>query len=166
MPDVPGGDGGGVCRACGGRCCHSARPPLTPERIRTLESAGVPYGAVERGGYSHLGLRPDGYCVLFHNGLCTVHDCKPETCVAGPFTFDILDGKIGMYIKNESECPLVGLLKRDPGALEMQYRNALACIRRLVRGLTPGELRAILSIEEPETTLWAVVTLEDEGPCA
>ncbi|HPA98307.1 MAG TPA: YkgJ family cysteine cluster protein, partial [Methanothrix sp.] len=79
------------CRLQGG-CCFEARPPLSRERMDILRRNGVPDEAMEFEGYWRLRARTDGYCALFADGKCSIHSIKPETCVAGPFTFDIKGG--------------------------------------------------------------------------
>ena len=85
------------------------------------------------------------------NGKCTIHAFKPETCRAGPFTFDMKGDLIAMYIKRESICPVVKLLKEVPEAYRQQYELAVQNITHLVRNLTGDEISVICQIDEPET---------------
>ena len=95
-----------VCKKCGGRCCMDAHPPLTDERIRILADNDVPEDNIEFAGYKRLKVKADNMCVMFgENGLCAIHAFKPETCVAGPFTFDVKEGIIEIFLKKESICP-------------------------------------------------------------
>ena len=87
-----------------GGCCFEARPPLSQERIDILLKNGVPDDAIEFAGYRRLRLKPDGFCLLFSGG-CSIHSIKPETCVAGPFTFDIKEGMLQIFLKREGICP-------------------------------------------------------------
>jgi Fe-S-cluster containining protein len=84
-------------------------------------------------------------------GRCTIHGIKPETCRAGPFTFDVRGDTIEIYLKFERICPLVRLLKDDPAAYGRQYAVAVGAITQLVSDLTEEEIRAVCSREEPET---------------
>ena len=96
-----------------------------------------------------------GYCIFFDKttSKCRVHQVKPETCVAGPLTFDINHKarKIEWFLKTEKTCLLVDVLKRDKAALEKYIESAKREILRLVHDLDPLALRAILTIEEPCT---------------
>jgi len=78
---------------------------------------------------------------------------KPETCVAGPITFDInlRTKKIEWYLKMEKICPLAGVVYKDKESLTKHLESAKREILTLVRELDPEALKAILKIEEPET---------------
>ncbi|MDD3974724.1 MAG: YkgJ family cysteine cluster protein, partial [Methanothrix soehngenii] len=64
------------CHLAGG-CCFEARPPLSQKRIDMLMENGVSADAIEFVGYKRLRLRQDGFCVLFRDGKCSIHDIKP-----------------------------------------------------------------------------------------
>jgi Fe-S-cluster containining protein len=143
-----------VCTACGGRCCYHANPPITAERENILRIQNVKEDCFESPGYRRLRSREDGGCVLLNEqNLCSLHRTKPETCVAGPFTFDFRDDAIEIYLKKESICPLVAVLKDDAVAYKEQYDEAVQRIVRLVAFLPEEELDAVCMIEEPETEL-------------
>jgi len=97
----------------------------------------------------------DGFCVFFDEETrrCRVYVVKPETCVAGPITFDInlQMGKIEFYLKFERTCPLAGKLKKDMIALENHLNSAKRELLTLVGELDTEALLAILQIDEPET---------------
>jgi hypothetical protein len=78
---------------------------------------------------------------------------KPETCVAGPITFDInkRTKKIEWHIKMERICPLAGVVYKDKKLLEKHLVSAKREIRKFVRDLDAEALKAILEIAEPET---------------
>jgi len=82
-----------------------------------------------------------------------VHAVKPETCVAGPVTFDINipHQKIEWYLKMEKICSLAGILYKNREALQKHFRSAKKEILGLVRELDGEALRAILKIGEPVT---------------
>jgi len=159
-----------LSRACGechlaGGCCFEARPPLCQQRIDTLIANGVSPEAIEFAGYKRLGLRPDGFCILFRDGRCSIHSIKPETCVAGPFTFDMSGSTLQVFLKRESICPMVRFLKANREAYDGLFELSVQKIIDLVRALPASELVEILKIEEPETDLVAEIRLEDWKPC-
>ena len=152
-----------ICMACGGHCCDEAHPPITGDRYDTLTSAGVPAGCFEREGYLRLRARPDGTCILMENHKCTCHAVKPETCRAGPFTFDVTGDRIRIFLKHPSICPVVLLLKEEPAAFRVQYERAAENITHLVGGLLDTEIAAINRIEEPETDMVGELPVERRG---
>ena len=140
-----------VCMACGGHCCDEAHPPLTRDRYDALIAAGVPAACFEHEGYLRLRARPDGTCILMEDHRCTCHAVKPETCRAGPFTFDVKGDIIEIFLKSEEICPVVRLYRETPDAYDQQYALAAKSISRLVSNLTEEEIAAICRIEEPQT---------------
>lgn len=152
-----------ACGECllGGGCCFEARPPLTQERINTLLAHGVSPDQVEFAGYKRLRLKQDGFCVLFENGKCSIHSIKPETCVAGPFTFDMRGSILQIFLKKESICPMVRLLKENREVYDGLFEVSAERIVDLVKALPGPELEEILKIEEPETELVAEIRLKD-----
>jgi len=148
----------GECHLVGG-CCFEARPPLSQERIDILTANGVDPNAVEFDGYKRLKLRQDGFCILFRDGKCSIHSIKPETCVAGPFTFDIVDKKLQIFLKQETICPMVRFLKADRKAYDSLFEVSVKKIMDLVAAIPPEEMAEILKIEEPETDLVAEINL-------
>jgi len=153
-----------ACSSCSfsGGCCFEARPPLSQERINILIENGVPAEAVEFAGYKRLRLKPDGFCVLFQDGRCSIHSIKPETCVAGPFTFDINDGKLQIFLKRESICPMVRFLKADRRAYDGLLETAVEKITALVNATPEEEMAEILKIDEPDTDLVAEIALPNK----
>lgn len=148
----------GECHLAGG-CCFEARPPLSQERIDILTANGVDLNAVEFNGYKRLKLRQDGFCILFRDGKCSIHSFKPETCVAGPFTFDIVDNKLQIFLKQETICPMVRFLKADRKAYDSLFEVSVQKIMDLMAAIPPEEMAEILKIEEPETDLVAEIDL-------
>jgi Fe-S-cluster containining protein len=151
-----------VCSECelGGGCCIEARPPLTEARIKILLANGVNMEQIEFGKYKRLKVKPDGSCVLFENGGCSVHSFKPETCVAGPFTFDVIGSILKIYLKKKSICPLAGFLKKNREIYNRFFDLAVSKILVLVNDLPNEELVEILKIDEPETELVAEIELK------
>jgi Fe-S-cluster containining protein len=151
-----------VCRECktGYSCCNDTTPPVTPERRKIIEaylkeneiSVANPFQRTE---YVFPRLTADGYCV-FHDRKtkrCLIHPVKPETCVAGPITFDINaeTEKIEWFIKTDRICPLAGAVYQDKQMLRKHLASAKREVLRLVTQLTIEELKAILKKDEPET---------------
>jgi Fe-S-cluster containining protein len=151
-----------VCRECRTdySCCNDTTPPVTPERRKIIEaylkengiSVANPFQRTE---YVFPRLTADGYCV-FHDRKtkkCTVHPVKPETCVAGPITFDVNTekGKIEWFVKKESICQLAGNVHRGKQLLQKHLASAKKEVLRLIAQLSGEELKAILSKDEPET---------------
>jgi Fe-S-cluster containining protein len=116
---------------------------------------------VEFAGYRMLRLRQDGFCVLFQDGRCSIHSIKPETCVAGPFTFDIKGDTLQIFIKRESICPMVRFLKANRKAYDGLFEISVEKIMDLVNSVPEAEMAEILKIEEPETDLVAEIRLKD-----
>jgi Fe-S-cluster containining protein len=136
-----------------------AMPPLTEKRIDILLANGVSPDNIEIKGYKRLRLKPDGFCVLFQDGKCSVHSVKPETCVAGPFTFDLKGTILQIFLKKPSICPMVEVLKKDRKAYESLFELSVSEIVDLVNGLPSEELEEIVKIDEPETELVAEIKL-------
>lgn len=150
----------GVCSACRLGCCNEAKPPLSYRRMRVIESfmktnrlrIGNPF---EIRDYAFPRETRDGYCVFYDRSQkkCTIHPVKPETCVAGPITFDInpKTRKIEWFLKKDSICPLAGPLYQNKEAFNDHLKSARREIRRLVRDMGEKALHAILAIQEPDT---------------
>jgi hypothetical protein len=149
-----------VCHLDGG-CCFEARPPLSQERIDILRKNGVSEDAVEFAGYKRLRLKQDGFCVLFQDGICSIHSIKPETCVAGPFTFDIKDNVLQIFLKRENICPMVRFLKANRKAYDGLFETSVEKIMHLIKNTPASEMAEILKIEEPDTDLVAEIPLSD-----
>jgi len=136
-----------------------AMPPLTKKRIDILLANGVSPEEIEIKGYKRLRLKPDGFCVLFQDGKCSVHSVKPESCVAGPFTFDVKGRILQIFLKNPSICPMVEVLKKDRKAYGSLFELSVSKIVELVNDLPTEELLEIVKIDEPETELVAEIKL-------
>jgi len=136
---------------CGDPSCDDAHPPVSPSCFERLTGAGVSPDEFEFTGHLRIRTRKNGECVLSKNGECRIHAFKPETCRAGPFTFDIKGDLIGIYLRHESICPIARLLKEDPGVYRQQYELAVQGITHLFQYLTDDEISVICRIDEPET---------------
>jgi len=149
-----------VCRNCRSSCCRNARPPISSKRKKIIEKyvekqkVPVENPFVQK-VYIFLKENAEGYCVFYDKKTkkCLIHPVKPETCVAGPITFDInmQNQKIEWYLKMEKICHLAGVLYKNGEILTKHLKSAKKEIFRLVRELDPEALKAILTIEEPET---------------
>jgi Fe-S-cluster containining protein len=149
-----------VCGRCKISCCQNARPPITSERRRIIEAylkehkirIDNPFIQVE---YTFPKEDAEGYCIFYDKKTrkCQVQSVKPETCVAGPITFDlnIESQKIEWYLKMEKICPLAGKLYENEPILRRHLESAKKEIDRLVRELNTEALQTILKREEPET---------------
>jgi Fe-S-cluster containining protein len=149
-----------ICRDCGGRCCSDAHPPVSAHCYRRLVAQGVPEDSFEWRGYRAVRAHPDGTCIFCNGNRCSIHTIKPETCRAGPFTFDVNGDYIEIFLKYETICPVVRLLEDVPKAYEHQMEIAKKSFTHLVANLTDEELRAICRIEEPETRKVAEIPRE------
>ena len=151
-----------VCSKCKTNydCCHGTRPPITGNRRRIIEEylkkERIPIvDAFVEEEYVFPRENEEGYCV-FHDmkrRKCKIHAVKPETCVAGPITFDInrKSGEIEWFIKMEKICPLAGVVYNDKKTLQKHLGSAKKELKRLVEELSAQELKAILRKDEPET---------------
>ncbi|MDH7593644.1 MAG: YkgJ family cysteine cluster protein [Methanomicrobiales archaeon] len=140
-----------ICMKCGGACCIGAHTPLTGEQRRVIEEMLGTDHCFEYAGYMRLKCYEDGRCILLDQGRCRVNSHKPETCLAGPFTFGVRDGVIDIFLKKKSICPLVAYLESNRKAYEEQFALAVRSIRRLVSRLSDAEIGVINTIDEPET---------------
>jgi Fe-S-cluster containining protein len=141
-------------------CCHETTPPITEKRRETIESylketkSSIENAFVTE-EYVFPRLDSKGYCI-FHDRKtkkCLIHSVKPETCVAGPITFDLnaQTGKIEWFVKMEKICPLAGRVHSEDALLRAHLQSAKEEITKLVNELDSRSLRAILKKDEPET---------------
>jgi Fe-S-cluster containining protein len=121
---------------------------LTKNRIK-IENA------FEQEAYAYPRVKLDGHCIFFDNDAqkCRIHPVKPETCLAGPITFDInkTTQKIEWFLKRDTICPLAGKLYKKPDLYKEHMISAKRELRRLFRELDAEALRAVLTVDEPET---------------
>jgi len=148
-----------ICEHCKSVCCKGARPPVIPRRAHIIKeyllsrkiSIEEPF---EKSNYTFPREREE-YCIFFdaERIKCLIHSAKPETCVAGPITFDINLKKacIEWYLKTGKSCALAGTLYLNKDKLREHLSIARREILILLDGLSPMETHTILRIEEPET---------------
>jgi Fe-S-cluster containining protein len=149
-----------VCSQCKSICCQDAKPPLTENRKQLIQEyikknkirLKEPFA---QGDYCYPSVDSDIYCRLFNKktGKCMVHPVKPETCVAGPITFDINFNaqKVGFFHKKSEICAYAGVLFKDKPALQEHFEAARKQIIELINQLSADELRALMKIDEPQT---------------
>ena len=149
-----------VCSQCKSICCQDAKPPLTSSRKKIIEEylkknkikIAKPFAKVE---YFYPAVDREVYCRLFNKktGKCIVHSVKPETCVAGPITFDINfeTQKLCFFLKKEEICAYAGALFKDKPALMKHFEVARKQIVDLIEQLSAEELGALIKIDEPQT---------------
>jgi len=149
-----------ICDKCGGRCCYYAKPPLTEERISILLENGMTFDDILFREHRMLDCKSTGFCIGYKDGRCRIQQVKPETCVAGPFTFDICNGKLEIYLKKERICDLVAFLKSNRAVYDEQLELAVQNILQLIRSL-PEELESVCRVEGPETVKVAEYPLDE-----
>jgi len=96
-----------------------------------------------------------GRCIFLDESTkrCKIHPVKPETCVAGPITFNVnvQTGKIEWFLKKDKICQLATPLHGDKEEYRKHVRSAKKEILGLLHGLDADALRALLTVEEPDT---------------
>jgi uncharacterized protein len=149
-----------ICSQCKTICCQDAKPPLTRSRKKIIKqylkesdiSINQPF---YRDSYCYPSVDEQLFCSLFNKetGKCIVHSFKPETCVAGPITFDINFStlKIEWFLKKSEICALGPYLYDNRIVFREHFEAAKVQLLRLIYELAPEELRAILEIQEPMT---------------
>lgn len=149
-----------VCSKCKTVCCRDAKPPLTQNRQETIrkflkEQKHSVKDVFKSEGYSYPSTDRFGFCVFYNKetGKCLVHSVKPETCTAGPVTFDVnlKTNKLEYHLKKADICALAQDLFQHKDSLQRHLEIAKIEIRRLVSLLDSGALQTILLIEEPQT---------------
>ncbi len=105
--------------------------------------------------YSYPAVDRLAFCRFFdkQSGRCIVHQVKPETCTAGPITFDInfRTNKIEWFLKKPEICALAGKLYENEPVFQEHFEIAKAELTKLISELSVAELRTIVKIEEPQT---------------
>lgn len=150
-----------VCENCPTSCCIGARPPVTSKRKMTIENylkatgLAIENAFEEKNVYTFPKETEGNKCIFLDKNTkkCSIHPVKPETCVAGPITFDInlKTGEIEWFLKAEKICPLAGVLYKNKWELQSYLESARRELLKLVNDLDAEALQAILKIEEPDT---------------
>jgi Fe-S-cluster containining protein len=149
-----------VCCTCKNICCQDAKPPLTGKRQKIIKDYLKKHKLNVKHPFSHArysfpSVDKLGFCVFYNKktGKCLVHQVKPETCRAGPVTFDVSrqTGKVEWYLKTPDICALAGALRENHDLFRAHFEVARAELLRLICELDAEALRAILRIDEPQT---------------
>jgi uncharacterized protein len=149
-----------VCSRCLSICCQDAKPPLSENRKKILQeylkkqkiNLAQPFAKI---GYSYPVVDKKLYCRLFSKatGKCMVHSVKPETCRAGPITFNInfRTKKVEYFLKKSEICAYAGELYKNKPDFNGHFEVAKKEIMQLIKELSAEELRVLMKIEEPQT---------------
>lgn len=149
-----------VCSQCKLICCQNANPPLSLKRKEILCNYAKEHELSIQNlfageEYSHPATDLTGVCVFYDKETrkCRAHQVKPETCTAGPVTFDInlKTKKVEFYLKKGEICVLAHLLYQNKKNFNEHFKIAKAEIMRLIRELDVDALLSILKIPEPQT---------------
>ncbi len=149
-----------VCSECTSTCCQDAKPPLSENRKKIIkEYLNKQQIKADRlfskESYSYPSVDEQTLCAFYSKGTkrCIVHPVKPETCRAGPITFDInFKTKKAQYFLKKSEiCAYAGELYNDRAAFKEHYEVAKKEIMCLIRELSAVELLKLMKIDEPQT---------------
>jgi len=148
-----------ICVNCLSTCCRYACPPITEVRQKIiddfLKENEVQFpnwlNSTER-PYAFPHMAPDGSCIFLDpiQHSCQIHSVKPETCSAGPITFDLdfMQNTISWYIKSSSVCLVASELLSQPSLFQSHLQRAKQALRQLIHDLEPDALQALLEIEE------------------
>jgi hypothetical protein len=149
-----------VCYHCKDGCCQGVKPPLTLKRKKLIRNylkehkIRLDYPFTNE-AYSFPAEDPLGFCVFYCKDTrkCSVHPVKPETCRAGPVTFDINRRalKVEWYLKTAEVCALAQALRRNDAAFKAHFEVAKNELLRLICKLDSKALVAVLKIAEPHT---------------
>ena len=149
-----------VCCECKVSCCQDAKPPLTNERKKIIKEYMKKQGIrikrpFTKAGYSYPTVDAAGFCVFYakETKKCLVHQVKPETCRAGPVTFDVncRTGKVEWFLKTGEICVFAPKLYQNRERFMEHFKVAREEILRLICNLDSEALRTVLKVEEPET---------------
>jgi Fe-S-cluster containining protein len=149
-----------VCSECKIICCQDAKPPLSESRKKVIKEylnkqkikVDKPF---TKESYSYPSVDEAVLCVFNSKETkrCIVHQVKPETCRAGPITFDInfKTKKVQYFLKKSEICAYASELYKNKAAFKEHYEVAKKEIMRLIRELSADELRELMKIDEPQT---------------
>jgi len=108
-----------------------------------------------RDDHPHPATDAQKFCVFYNKETrkCRVHLVKPETCKAGPITFDInvQKGKIEWFLKKKDICAFAEIMYQNKTQFKEHFEVAKIEIIRLICDLDSEALKAILKIAEPQT---------------
>lgn len=72
-----------TCVMCG-NCCRFGIIELSPGDVKRIESHGY-RSFYDKNGGEILIRKADGKCVFLENGICSIHEFKPDVCGSFPF---------------------------------------------------------------------------------
>ncbi len=149
-----------VCAECKINCCQDAKPPLSGNRKKMIKeymtkqkiNVEKPF---TKEAYSYPSVEKNLFCRFNSEETrkCIVHSVKPETCRAGPITFDInfKTKKVEWFLKKSEICAYAGELYKNKTAFNEHFEVARKEIMQLIKELDADELRALTKVEEPQT---------------
>ena len=152
-----------LCISCSTGCCTHVCPPITLERKRIIDRYLRDHelwpcdwlNSTSR-HYAFPHETPDGSCIFFDvvQRTCRIHPVKPETCRAGPITFDlnIRQERVIWYLKSGTDCLIAAELRRHPEVLSSYLSTAKKALHQLICRLESSALQAILLIDEPNVS--------------
>jgi Fe-S-cluster containining protein len=150
-----------VCGKCKTTCCLDANPPLTRQREKTITEylhyhKQPSENVFVHAEYDHPAVDSKGYCTFLNKetGKCRIHPVKPETCRAGPVTFDInlTTRKVEWFLKKGEICALAEQLHQCGGnRFHDHFEAAKTELMHLICEFDGEALEAILRIPEPQT---------------
>jgi uncharacterized protein len=149
-----------VCSECKIICCQDAKPPLSESRKKILKeylemqkiNVDKPF---TKESYFFPSVDEQVLCIFNNKETkrCIVHSVKPETCRAGPITFDInyKTKKVQYFLKKTEICAYAGELFKNKNGFKEHLDVAKREIIRLIEELSADELRELMKIDEPQT---------------
>lgn len=149
-----------VCSGCKIICCQDAKPPLSESRKKILKAylskqkinVDKPF---TKESYFYPSVDEQVLCIFNSKETkrCIVHSVKPETCRAGPITFDInfKTKKVQYFLKKTEICAYAGELFKNKTAFKEHYEVAKKEVMHLIEELSADELRELMKIDEPQT---------------
>ncbi len=149
-----------VCTPCKLICCQGANPPITQNRkeiiTNYLKSNNISSKDIfVQDGHLHPSSDTEGFCIFYNKETrkCTIHPVKPETCKAGPVTFDInlSTCKVEFYLKKYEICAFAKVIYENKEKFKEHLDAAKEEIIKLIADLNTNDLKDLLTIDEPHT---------------
>lgn len=149
-----------LCAICSKGCCTHVYPPITLERKRIIDRYLQDQKIQPRDWlnstsrrYAFPRVTSDGACIFFDvvQRTCRIHPVKPETCRAGPVTFDLntKEERVIWYLKSSADCLIAAELRRQPEVLSRYLSFAKKVLYQLICQLESSALHELLLIDEP-----------------
>ena len=83
------------------RCCLNTRMTLTEADAARLETAGHRDFSFVNDDFDLQLINVDGHCIFLADGMCSVHDVRPEGCRLYPLILDLSVDRVVL----DSFCP-------------------------------------------------------------